>query len=69
MVKGRNKEVIMKKKLYVHKLINLIEQYNKIIIFTCNNVGSSQLQDIRKQLRGKGTILMGKNVKIFIKIL
>jgi len=39
----------------------LTEEYQKIVVFTCDNVGSTQLQSVRKDLRGKGIVLMGKN--------
>jgi len=58
---GRTKEVDEKKRTYVSTFTNLTEEYQKIIIFTCDNVGSSQLQTIRKEIRGKGIVLMGKN--------
>jgi large subunit ribosomal protein LP0 len=58
---GRTKEVIEKKKTYVSSFINLTEEYQKIIVFTCDNVGSTQLQSVRKDIRGKGVVLMGKN--------
>jgi large subunit ribosomal protein LP0 len=45
-------------------LTNYTEEFQKVIIFTCDNVGSSQLQSIRKELRGKGVVLMGKNTLI-----
>lgn len=34
------------------------------MIAECNNVGSTQIQAIRKALRGKGVVLMGKNTMI-----
>jgi len=61
---GRTKEVNDKKKNYVSSFINLTEEYQKIVIFTCDNVGSKQLQSVRKELRGKGVVLMGKNTLI-----
>jgi len=58
---GRTKEVNEKKRTYVNSFNNLTEEYQKIVIFTCDNVGSTQLQSVRKELRGKGVVLMGKN--------
>jgi len=52
---------LKKKKTYVSSFINLTEEYQKIIVFTCDNVGSTQLQSVRKDIRGKGVVLMGKN--------
>eukprot|EP01080_Neovahlkampfia_damariscottae_P011321 gene11321-4133_t len=53
-----------RKKNYVNTVINLSQEYNKIMIAECNNVGSTQIQAIRKALRGKGVVLMGKNTMI-----
>jgi large subunit ribosomal protein LP0 len=46
---------------YINTFINLTEEYKKIMISECLNVGSSQIQKIRKALRGKAVVLMGKN--------
>ena len=53
-----------RKKNYINTVINLSQEYNKVMIAECNNVGSSQIQAIRKSLRGKGVVLMGKNTMI-----
>jgi large subunit ribosomal protein LP0 len=50
-----------RKKNYVSQVINMTESYKKVLIAEAANVGSSQMQEIRKHLRGKGTLLMGKN--------
>jgi len=50
-----------RKKNYISTLINLTETHKKIIIAEATNVGSSQMQEIRKLIRGKGILLMGKN--------
>jgi len=39
---------------------NLLSTYSKCFIVEIDNVGSKQLQDTRKVLRGKADILMGK---------
>lgn len=46
---------------YFDKLIQLIEEYPKIFVVGVDNVGSKQMQQIRKSLRDKGVLLMGKN--------
>jgi len=61
---GRTKDIDEKKKNYVSSFINLTEEYKKIVVFTCDNVGSTQLQSVRKEIRGKGVMLMGKNTLI-----
>nr|CAD1834613.1 unnamed protein product [Ananas comosus var. bracteatus] len=53
-----------KKVAYDKKLCQLLDEYNKVLIATADNVGSNQLQNIRKGLRGDSIILMGKNTLI-----
>jgi len=55
---GSKKE---KKGEYFDKLVNLLRQYNKILIVLCDNIGSAHMQRIRKSLRGQAVLLMGKN--------
>jgi len=50
-----------KKTAYFNKLVNLLEEYQKILIVLCDNIGSSHMQKIRIDLRGKAVLLMGKN--------
>jgi large subunit ribosomal protein LP0 len=53
-----------RKQVYFTKLIQLLNEYDKIFIVGADNVGSNQMQNIRKSLRGKGVVLMGKNTMI-----
>jgi large subunit ribosomal protein LP0 len=53
-----------RKQAYFTKLLQLLEEYNKIVIVGADNVGSNQMQKIRVALRGKGVLLMGKNTMI-----
>jgi large subunit ribosomal protein LP0 len=53
-----------RKQAYFTKLLQLLEEYNKIVIVGADNVGSNQMQKIRIALRGKGVLLMGKNTMI-----
>jgi large subunit ribosomal protein LP0 len=53
-----------RKQAYFAKLAKLLEEYPKIMIVGADNVGSSQMQKIRKSLRGKAVILMGKNTMV-----
>jgi len=53
-----------KKQSYFAKLIHLFETYPKLIVVGVDNVGSSQMQQIRISLRGKAEVLMGKNTMI-----
>jgi len=53
-----------KKPAYFARLIELLETCPKCLIVGVDFVGSKQMQDIRIKLRGKATILMGKNTMI-----
>ncbi|KAL5734303.1 hypothetical protein ACOSP7_032164 [Xanthoceras sorbifolium] len=50
-----------KKIAYDSKLCQLLDDYSQILIVAADNVGSTQLQNIRKGLRGDSVVLMGKN--------
>eukprot|EP01018_Ginkgo_biloba_P016883 Gb_29821 [translate_table: standard] len=50
-----------KKVAYDNKLCQLLEQYTQVLITAADNVGSNQLQGIRKGLRIDSVVLMGKN--------
>jgi large subunit ribosomal protein LP0 len=53
-----------RKQAYFAKLIQLLDEYPKILIVGADNVGSFHMQTIRKSLRGKAILLMGKNTMI-----
>jgi len=55
---GSKKE---KKAKYFKKITTYLETYTKILVVLCDNIGSSQMQKIRRSLRGKAVLLMGKN--------
>jgi len=55
---GSKKE---KKGEYFNKFINLLQEYHKILVVICDNIDSAHMQRIRKSLRGKAVLLMGKN--------
>lgn len=50
-----------KKVAYDSKLCQLLDEYSQVLIVAADNVGSNQLQNIRKGLRGDSIVLMGKN--------
>ncbi|XP_020220113.1 60S acidic ribosomal protein P0 [Cajanus cajan] len=50
-----------KKVAYDAKLCRLLDTYTQILVVAADNVGSNQLQNIRKGLRGDSIVLMGKN--------
>eukprot|EP00403_Amphidinium_massartii_P027291 CAMPEP_0178398720 /NCGR_PEP_ID=MMETSP0689_2-20121128/14916_1 /TAXON_ID=160604 /ORGANISM="Amphidinium massartii, Strain CS-259" /LENGTH=324 /DNA_ID=CAMNT_0020019487 /DNA_START=123 /DNA_END=1097 /DNA_ORIENTATION=- len=59
-----NAEKLAKKSAYFEKLIDLCVNYPLALIVAIDHVGSKQMQDIRLALRGKATVLMGKNSMI-----
>ncbi|GLT92988.1 hypothetical protein SLE2022_107970 [Rubroshorea leprosula] len=50
-----------KKIAYDAKLCQLLDDFSQILIVAADNVGSNQLQSIRRGLRGDSIVLMGKN--------
>ncbi|CAI9784530.1 unnamed protein product [Fraxinus pennsylvanica] len=50
-----------KKIAYDQKLCQLLDEYTQVLVAAADNVGSNQLQNIRKGLRGDSVVLMGKN--------
>lgn len=50
-----------KKIAYDQKLCQLLDEYTQVLVAVADNVGSNQLQNIRKGLRGDSVVLMGKN--------
>ncbi|XP_060187587.1 large ribosomal subunit protein uL10 [Lycium barbarum] len=50
-----------KKIAYDQKLCQLLDDYTQVLVAAADNVGSNQLQNIRKGLRGDSVVLMGKN--------
>jgi large subunit ribosomal protein LP0 len=55
---------LAKKMDYMNKLTALMEEYPRIILVTCDNIGSRHMQRIRTSLRGHAILLMGKNTLI-----
>jgi len=53
-----------RKDAYWARLNTLLDEYHSILIVTADNVGSNQMQHIRRGLRGKAVLLMGKNTMI-----
>jgi len=53
-----------KKVEYFARLVSYLEEYPKILLVSCDHIGSAHMQKIRKSLRGKAVILMGKNTMI-----
>lgn len=60
--KGLSKAERQKKKFaYMSQFQGYLEEYSKMLIVQADNVASSQMQNIRKSLRGKAVVNMGKN--------
>jgi len=55
---------VNKKEEYYQKLKSYLETYSSIFIVNVDNVGSNQMHQIRKSLRGDAVILMGKNTMV-----
>jgi len=53
-----------RKSTYWDKLNAALDEYKNILIIGVDFVGSKQMQQVRKTLRGKGIVLMGKNTMI-----
>jgi large subunit ribosomal protein LP0 len=64
MSSGAEDSVDQKKQAYFTKLIKLLDEFPKVFVVGVDNVGSNHMQKIRKALRGKGEVLMGKNTMI-----
>jgi large subunit ribosomal protein LP0 len=52
------------KQEYFNKLKGLLEDHKSIFIVSVDNVSSQQMHEIRKALRGRGAVLMGKNTMV-----
>jgi len=52
---------MLKKNQFIDSFIGYLETYKKVMIVHCDNVGSAQFNIIRRQLRGKAIVQMGKN--------
>ncbi|KAA0042411.1 60S acidic ribosomal protein P0 [Cucumis melo var. makuwa] len=50
-----------KKVAYDSKFCQLLDDYSQVLVVAADNVGSNQLQNIRKGLCGDSIVLMGKN--------
>jgi len=64
MSAGTGKTTKPTKAEYFERLISYLETYPKILVVSCDNIGSAHMQKIRRSLRGKAVILMGKNTMI-----
>eukprot|EP01094_Clydonella_sp_ATCC50884_P011607 TRINITY_DN213_c0_g1_i1.p1 TRINITY_DN213_c0_g1~~TRINITY_DN213_c0_g1_i1.p1 ORF type:complete len:321 (-),score=135.05 TRINITY_DN213_c0_g1_i1:201-1163(-) len=46
---------------YFERFSKLLDQYSEVLVVGADNVRSTQMHQIRRSLRGKGLLLMGKN--------
>ena len=58
---GHKVDKTARKADYFVKMAEFLAEYNQIMLVNADNVGSSQMQQIRKALRGDAIIFMGKN--------
>jgi large subunit ribosomal protein LP0 len=63
MSRGEGKKAD-RKKSYCTRLVSLLDEYTRVLVVTADNVGSKHMQQIRKAMRGKAVLLMGKNTMI-----
>jgi len=63
MSRGEGKKA-ERKKGYWTRLVALLDEYTRVLVVTADNVGSKHMQQIRKAMRGKAVLLMGKNTMI-----
>jgi len=54
----------VRKTAYWQKLNAALDEYKNMLIIGVDFVGSNQMQQVRKTLRGRGIVLMGKNTII-----
>ncbi|KAJ1657097.1 ribosomal protein P0 (A0) (L10E) [Dispira simplex] len=53
-----------KKSAYFGKLRELLDTHKSVFITNVDNVGSNQMHQIRRSLRGRAIVLMGKNTMV-----
>jgi len=53
-----------KKAAYFNKLKQFLQEHSSIFVVNVDNVGSNQMHQIRLSIRGKATVLMGKNTMV-----
>jgi large subunit ribosomal protein LP0 len=53
-----------KKAEYFERLSSYLEEHKSIFIVNVDNVGSNQMHNVRRKLRGEAKILMGKNTMV-----
>jgi len=62
---GMAEKIISQRKLdYAVRLGQLLDEFDRCLIVNITNVGSKQIADMRKDLRGRATFLFGKNTLI-----
>lgn len=54
----------MKKAEYFAKLREYLEEYKSLFVVGVDNVSSQQMHEVRKELRGRAVVLMGKNTMV-----
>ncbi|KAI9222405.1 60S acidic ribosomal protein P0 [Blastocladiella britannica] len=57
-------DVRAKKEIWAAKLESYLNEYASIFIVNVDNVGSNQMHQVRRKLRGEAAVLMGKNTMV-----
>lgn len=52
-----------KKEAYRKNMLELLSEYKRVLVVRADNVSSNQFHELRKTLRGRAVILMGKNTQ------
>eukprot|EP01084_Bolivina_argentea_P042529 78414_1 len=58
------KSISARKLAYAEKLKGLLDEYDSFLIVSIANIGSKQINKMRKDLRGRARFLFGKNTLI-----
>lgn len=58
------KKTNSRKYVLADQLEALFDEYSRVLVTKCDNVGSNQMHEIRKDLRGKAVIYCGKNTQM-----
>lgn len=58
------KKAVSRKYELAEQLEALFDEYKSVLVVECDNVGSNQMHEIRKNMRGKAVIYCGKNTQM-----
>ena len=52
-----------RKQEYAKRLRQLLAEYTQVLVVSVDNIGSNHLQKMRRLLRDRAVLLLGKNVR------